>query len=39
MCPLVVISPGPSSVDVEVVSVGMFEGCELADLLPFWKWS
>ena len=35
MCPSVVISLGASSVDVEVVGVGVFEDHELADLLSF----
>ena len=39
MCPLVMISPGAGSVNVEVVGVGVFEGRELADLLSFWEWS
>ena len=39
MCPPVVISLGASSVDMEVVGVGMFEDRKLADLLSFWEWS
>ena len=39
MCPPVVISLGAGGVDVEVVGVGVFEGCKLADLLAFWEWS
>jgi len=39
MCPPVVISLGASSVNVEVVGVGVFEGRKLADLLSFWEWS
>ena len=39
MSPPVVIRLGAGSVDVEVVSVSMFEGRELADLLSFWEWS
>jgi len=39
VCPLVVISLGTGSVNVEVVGVGMFEGRELVDLLSFREWS
>ena len=39
MCPPVVISPGAGSVNAEVVGIGVFEGCKLADLLAFWEWS
>jgi hypothetical protein len=34
-----VISPGAGSVDMEVVSIGVFKGHKLADPLSFWKWS
>ena len=39
MCPPVVISLGASSVDIEVIGTGVFEGRKLADLLSFWEWS
>jgi hypothetical protein len=39
VCPPVVISLGAGSVDVEVVDIGVFKGCKLADLLSFWEWS
>jgi len=39
VCPSVVVSPRAGSVDVEVVGVGVFKGCKLADLLTFWEWS
>ena len=39
MCPPVVITLGAGSVNVEVLCIGVFEGCELVDLLSFGEWS